>query len=167
MANRISKNTVPDDFTLPLVFTDLLPVIFFGLASLLLGSRIHSPLFTAGASVCLATGTAKILWKLIVVVKRVNIWPLFLQMRIFMPLGFLIMVISLVLHRDVLTPAVIGHAIFQLPAGIFFVGGLAGIILMIIFSVRLDSSDLRSNWIEQLTNGAAQCAFFIGLLLIR
>lgn len=167
MANRISKNTVPDDFTLALVFTDLLPVVFFGLASLLLGIRIHSPLFTVGASVCLVTGMLKVLWKLIVVLKKKNIWPLFLQMRIFMPPGFLIMAISLILNRDVLTPAVIGHAVFQLPAGIFFAGGLAGIILMIIFSVRLDSSDLRSNWIEQLTNGAAQCAFFIGLLLIR
>lgn len=30
----------------------------------------------------------------------------------------------------------------------------------------LDSSDARANWVEQLTNAAAQLCFFVGLLLM-
>lgn len=167
MAGRMNKDTVPGDFTLPLVLTDLIPVFFFGLSCLLTGNRMHSPLFSLGASVCMAAGSLKVLWKLIVVLEKRNIWPLFIQMRIFMPLGFLIMIISLVLHRQALSARQIGSLVFQFPSVLFFAAGLAGMILMSVFAVRLDSSNVRSNWIEQLTNGAAQVMVFIGILLIH
>ena len=43
---------------------------------------------------------------------------------------------------------------------------IPALIAMGIFASKLDSSDLRSNWIEQLTNTFAQAAFFFGILLL-
>jgi len=39
-------------------------------------------------------------------------------------------------------------------------------IMMIVFAVKLDRSNVKSNWIEQITNGIAQGCFFVGLLLV-
>ena len=41
-------------------------------------------LFVTGALICLLSGVVKVLWKLIAAVFRRNIWPMFVQMRIFM-----------------------------------------------------------------------------------
>lgn len=49
---------------------------------------LHSALFVAGAVVCLVSGVVKVLWKGIAAVTRRNIWPMFVQMRVFMPAGF-------------------------------------------------------------------------------
>ena len=46
---KITKDTLPEDFTLLLALTDSLPVIFFGASMLLIGRRFSSPLFMAGA----------------------------------------------------------------------------------------------------------------------
>lgn len=63
------------------------PVVFFGLSAVRAGSLLHSALFVAGAVVCLVSGVVKVLWKGIAAVTRRNIWPMFVQMRVFMPAG--------------------------------------------------------------------------------
>ena len=82
---KITKDTLPEDFTLLLALTDSLPVIFFGACMLLIGRRFSSLLFMAGALLCLIGGAGKVLWKIIVVLQKKNVWPLFIQMRILMP----------------------------------------------------------------------------------
>ena len=111
---KITKDSVPEDFTLLLALTDSLPVIFFGASMLLIGRRFSSPLFMAGALLCL-----------------------------------------------------IGGAMTSFPSVIFFAAGLLGMVLMTVFAFILDSADPRANWIEQLTNGVAQAAFFMGILLLK
>lgn len=71
-----------------LALVDLVPVVFFGLSAVRAGSLLHSALFVAGAVVCLVSGVVKVLWKGITAVTRRNIWPMFVQMRVFMPAGF-------------------------------------------------------------------------------
>ena len=166
MKNKINKNTIPEGFTLGLVLVDALPVLFFGASAVVISILFNSGLFLAGALLCLIGGAGKVLWKLIVVLKRKNIWPLFIQMRVLMPAGFLLMIISLILNRGRLHFAAIIAGMLSFPSVLFFALGVIGMALMIVFSVRLDSSDLKSNWIEQFTNGIAQAAIFIGLLLL-
>ena len=55
--------------------------------------------------------------------------------------------------------------LFMIGTLLCVIGG-AGIVLMTVFAMFLDSSDVRANWIEQLTNGLAQGAFFLGILLM-
>lgn len=87
----MTKDIVPEGFTMGLVLVDALPVIFFAGSMFLIGQRFSSALFMLGALFCLVGGAGKVLWKTIVVLKKKNIWPLFVQMRILMPLGFLLM----------------------------------------------------------------------------
>lgn len=53
----------------------------------------------------------------------------------------------------------------QFPQVILFVLGLIGMGLMGYFAKNLDSTDVKSNWIEQITNSLAQLFIFIGLLM--
>lgn len=162
---KMTKDTVPEDFTRGLVVVDAIPVILFGMNCILIGRLLDSVPFIFGAVLALVSGALKVLWKLIVVIKRRNIWPLFLQMRIAMPIGFAVMllgfVLVLVFRREILTGI---H--FGIPSLICFGIGLLGMILMGVFAAKLDSSDKKSNWIEQITNAVSQAAILIGLCVI-
>ena len=163
---KITKDTVPEDFTLSLALVDALPVLFFGGSMILTALLFKSRLFLIGALLCFWAGAAKVLWKIIVVKKKKNIWWLFLQMRIVMPIGFALMLLSVILNRKAIRFAAVLTAVTSFPSVIFFALGILGMVLIGVFASRLDSSDLRSNWIEQLTNTAAQAAIFAGILLL-
>lgn len=162
---KMKKDVIPEDFTLALAAVDAIPVVFFGASMVVIGRMFSSGLFLLGALLCLFAGVAKVLWKIIVVLKRKNIWWLFLQMRILMPVGFALMLAGTVLNAGKINGKAVLAAALGFPSVIFFAVGIAGMGLMMVFGAKLDSSDVRANWIEQLTNGIAQMAFFIGLLL--
>lgn len=164
--NKITKHTVPEGFSVSLALVDLLPVLFFGLSAIRIGSLFSSTCFMLGAGICLISGIVKVLWKLIAALFRKNIWPMFVQMRILMPVGFLILLAALVIDRGHLNGSAILAGLTSFPACVFFGLGVLGMILMTFFAFRLDSSDPRANWLEQGVNGIAQACFFIGLLLV-
>lgn len=97
--NRMTRETIPEGFSAPMTFVDLLPVVFFGLSAVKAGNLFHSGLFVAGAVVCLLSGVVKVGWKLIAAVSQRNIWPMFVQMRVLMPVGFLTMFAALIVDR--------------------------------------------------------------------
>lgn len=163
---KMTRDIVPEGFTLSLALVDALPVLFFCASMIVIGGFFSSPLFLIGALLCFFAGAAKVLWKVIVVLRKKNIWFLFLQMRILMPIGFVLMMISLIVNRSEISFARMAAAFMRMPSLIFFIIGILGMVLMMAFSMKLDSSDVKANWIEQLTNGIAQAAFFAGLLLL-
>lgn len=163
---KMTKNTIPENFTLSLAFVDALPVLFFGGCTILIGLLFGSPLFLTGAVLCFWAGAAKVLWKIIVVKKKKNIWWLFLQMRIVMPLGFALMIFAVIMNRSAVNLPAVFAAIVSLPSVIFFAIGVTGMVLMGVFAAKLDSADVRSNWIEQITNALAQAAVFTGILFL-
>lgn len=165
--NKISKDIVPTGFTLSMALVDMVPVVFFGLSAIKIGALFHSALFMLGAWICLISGTVKVLWKLIVAVKKKNIWPLFIQMRIAMPIGFCFLLIALIVNSSNIQLAAINAAIFAFPSVIFFGLGIIGMLCMFIFAFAMDSSDPKVNWLEQGVNGLAQICIFIGLMLIH
>ena len=164
--NKITRDTIPVGFSVPMALNDMIPVVFFGLSAVRIGSLFNSALFIAGAVICLVSGVVKVLWKLIAAVSRKNIWPMFVQMRIAMPIGFLILIAALIAGRASLSGNAILAGLLGFPACIFFGAGALGMILMMIFAFALDSSDPRSNWLEQAVNGTAQICIFVGLLLV-
>ena len=163
---KMTKNTIPENFTLSLAFVDALPVLFFGGSMILIGLLFGSPLFLTGAVLCFWAGAAKVLWKIIVVKKKKNIWWLFLQMRIVMPLGFALMIFTVIMNRSAVNLPAVFAAIVSLPSVIFFAIGVTGMVLMGVFAAKLDSADVRSNWTEQITNALAQAAVFTGILFL-
>ena len=166
MKTKMTKDIVPEGFTMRLALVDALPVIFFAGSMILIGQRFSSKLFMLGALLCLIGGMGKVLWKVIVVLKKKNVWPLFVQMRLLMPLGFLLMICSLIANADRISFDEIIKACVRFPSIICFVAGIAGMVLMTAFALCLDSSDVKANWVEQLVNGMAQCAFFFGILFM-
>ncbi len=164
--NRITRNTIPEGFSVSLALVDLIPVVFFGLSAIRAGRLFASTWFVAGAVICLVSGVVKVLWKLIAAEFRQNIWPLFVQMRVLMPVGFLLMLAALFIDRRNLNGGAILSGLAAFPACIFFGLGAVGMVLMAIFAFRLDSGDPRANWLEQAVNGFAQACIFIGLLLV-
>lgn len=163
--NRMTRDTVPEGFSVPMALVDLIPVVFFGLSAVKAGSLFHSGLFMAGAVVCLLSGSVKVGWKLIAAVSKRNIWPMFVQMRILMPTGFLMLLAALIVDRAGLNGEAILAGLTGFPACIFFLAGALGMILMTVFAFQMDSSDPKVNWTEQIINSLAQISFFVGLLL--
>lgn len=162
---RMTKDLVPEGFTIALATVDAIPVFFFGLSSILLSKPLCSNLFLFGAVLSFLSGFLKVLWKYIVVWKRRNVWPLFLQMRILMPFGFLLMLLGFLFQLPSLNGGTIWRAVTGLPQLVFFLLGTLGMIGMFVLAFTLDSSNKKANWIEQLTNGGSQICFFIGILL--
>ena len=162
---KMTKDIVPEGFTLSLALVDALPVLFFGGSMFLIGILFKSALFLLGALLCLWAGAAKVIWKIIVVAKKKNVWWLFMQMRIVMPVGFALMLFAVIIGWAKIDGAAVLAAVVSFPSVIFFAIGILGMVLMGVFASKLDSSSVRSNWIEQLTNGLAQAAIFIGILL--
>ena len=163
---KMTKDTIPEGFTLSLAFVDALPVLFFGGSMILIGLLFGSTLFLIGAALCFWAGAAKVLWKIIVVTKKRNVWWMFLQMRIVMPLGFALMLFAVILNGNAIDLSAVFAAILSFPSVIFFSIGVIGLVLMGVFAAKLDAADVRSNWIEQLTNGIAQAAIFTGILFL-
>ena len=161
----MTKDAIPEGFSVPMALVDLVPVVFFGLSAVKAGSLFHSTLFMVGAAVCLLSGIVKVGWKLIAAVSQRNIWPMFVQMRVLMPVGFLTMFAALIVDRAGLNGEAMLAKLSGFPACLFFLAGALGMILMLVFAFRVDSSDPKVNWMEQAVNSLAQICFFIGLML--
>lgn len=162
---KMTKDIVPEGFTLGLVIVDLFPVIFFGATGALLGLLLNSSLIIFASVMTFFSGLFKVLWKLIVVLKKKNFWPLFIQMRIIMPISMLLLVIGVIIAAFDTGNNASWSMLLHLPQTIFFVLGILGMCLMGYWGATLDSSDPKSNWIEQITNSIAQALMFLGVLL--
>lgn len=160
----MNKDIVPENFSISLVILDLISVLFFSLSTFLIAYRIHSKLFIFGSILCFCAGFCKVLWKFIIGLAKKNIWSLYIQLRFFMPLGFVFMIISIILFRNQIDWKIVLNLIFSVPQIIFFFLGILGMIFMGIFAFTLDGKDLKSNWLEEITNGLSQIFIFLGII---
>lgn len=161
---NINKDIIPEGFTLGLACVDMLPVLFFGIAGLILAFMLQSYLFGFFAATIFVSGALKVLWKVLVVIRKENVWPLFLQMRIALPLGFLGMIAYLIVKACTsdLTPF---WNSFVNPVTLTLLSlSATGMALMITFALTLNPADKKSNWIEQITNSAAQFLFMLAII---
>lgn len=165
MNNKISKDIVPDDFSLSLAIVDFFPCLFFLLTSIVLGLSLSSIIFIIGSIITFISGLIKVIWKLIVVFKKKNVWILFIQMRIVMPIGFIIMMVGFIVSCFNIDLGTFFQSLLNSYSLVFLILGLIGMVLMIICAIKLDSSDKKSNWIEQCINTISQLCFFLGFLL--
>ena len=87
MSNRkqptITKDTVPEGFTLSLALVDAVPVLLFAVAIVLLGIKASmSPLIILGGILCFIGGAIKVLWKVIVAVFVLLYWQFIVKIII-------------------------------------------------------------------------------------
>ena len=154
-----------EKFTVQLALVDALPVLFFGIAAVVLGLKLHSLLFFIGAILCLLAGAGKVLWKLLIALKNKDVPILGAQLRYLMPTGFLLMLLGALLSdRDQLKMLL--QAAARMPSILFFILGILGLVGMILCAKKFDRRDVRGNWIEQIINAFAQGCVMLGVLFL-
>ena len=162
----MEKNNKYEGFTLTLALVDALPVLLFGGSSILLGIIFKSALFIIGACLVFLGGFLKVMWKIVLALKKKDVVFLNKQMRYTMLTGFLLIIISVIANIKRISLAAIGAALVGLPQCIFFLLWVAGMVTMGVLAKKLDSSVAKNNWIEQCVNGAAQLCLFVALLIV-
>ena len=160
----MNKDTIPDNFTLSLVIVDIIPVLFFFITIISFSMKTYfNYLFIIGGIICFISGFLKVIWKLIVVLKKKNVWWMFVQLRMAMPIGFTMITIGFMFGWKNYS-----NIIFNAPfmSKLFFTFWIIGMSLMSIFAMRLDSADLISNWIEQITNSISMIFLSISVIYL-
>lgn len=147
-----------------MALTDAFPVVFFGASAVFISLIFGSALFCAGAALCVLAGLGKVLWKLIKATAGKDIRLLFIQMRVLMPVGFLLIIASLFVDRADFSA--VWKNITGFPCVILFAAGCAGMAAMIVLGIAADPGSARANWIEQTVNGIAQLCFLLGIIVI-
>lgn len=170
MSNKISKKEnknkqIPEGFTLSMALVDCLPVIFFSVSFGILASRFDSEIFRIGVCLVILAGLLKVGWKLVIALFQKSISFLNLQMRFVMPIGFLLILISLFVDHSKWSWAAISRHVTSLPASIFFLGGIIGIVFLIWSAKHSNSKDAKANWKEQIINSFTQFCIMMGILL--
>ena len=154
-----------EDLPLSLALFDAVPVLLFSASMLLIGSRWKNLLFIIGACLCVLGGLGKVTWKMIIACTKKDIAPLNKQMRILMPAGFLLIIMSLITGLTGADAAALWATIASFPAVIFFLIAFLGMAAMGVCAKKLDSAKQRSHWIEQTVNTVAQLGLLIGILV--
>ncbi|MCR5772103.1 MAG: hypothetical protein K6G87_12860 [Butyrivibrio sp.] len=155
------------DFTLSLALVDAIPVILFGISCIIIGASFNDHLFTVGAVLTISGGICKVLWKLFLATIHKNVYflnrPLFI---VLMPVGFIIMILSILINGILVDWKVLLYAFISFPAIIFFIMGILGLCAMTVFFKKHDKKDVKNNWIEQLTNCFSQTMILIGVIIV-
>lgn len=154
-----------ENFSLGLALFDALPVIFFSVSMIITAINFKNTVFILGAVMCTLAGLLKVIWKIIIAASKKDISILNRQMRVVMPIGFLLIIIGAVLGRKAVDFSFFWGNALKMPCLLFFIITILGMVLMSVFAFKLDGSKAKSNWIEQITNATAQASLMIGIIL--
>ena len=152
------------DYTLGLALFDLLPVLSFLFSGMIIYSMYRSQLLLAGVIACFIGGMCKAVWKLIVVMRGADLAFLTRLFHIFMPAGFVLMMLSVPAGGKSAFSG-LWHSLTMMPAAPFFFAGVALMCLMGYLGSHMDSS-ARSNWIEEAVNTLAQLSVLMGVISV-
>ena len=152
-----------EGFTLALV--DAIPVLSFGISTVIIAGRFGSPLFMTGAALSVLAGCCKVAWKLVLGIAKKDLRWLnrpFLPMQI---TGFLLMLISFVLGFRQISWSGVLAAVTGLPSALFFLAWLGLMGFMGWYRKhRFRNEDARSNWTAQTVNAVGQTCLLLGIL---
>lgn len=167
MTNRTkSPSSAPEDFTLSLALVDALPVLFFAVSMALVARRFASVLFALGAAVIVLASCGKVLWKLLLGLRRQNVpW----LNRYFIPCqisGFVLILLSLVWNLRRIPWGSLLMQLTHFPSVVFFLLWLCGMGCMSWYRKNWFDNSLKANWTAQLINTAAQGALLAGTCLL-
>ena len=159
------KQVVNNQFTPQLALVDAIPVLFFGIAAVMLGVKLRSAVFFAGALLCFLAGFGKVLWKLLIATTGKDVELLGMQLRYVMPAGFILMIVgAFMADRSVVNSLVNGA--LKMPSILFFAISVCALVGMVICARKFDRRDARGNWIEQGINIVAQGCVLLGVWFI-
>lgn len=152
--------------TLGLAFVDAIPVLLFGISMGLIFTMFPSYIFAVGAIICTLAGLSKVIWKLILAIKKKNIDFLYKAFVPMMAIGFLIIIVSVIVSLRNLSLAKMWKNVSTFPCSVFFLVSIIAFVVMIILAIKMDLSTIKANWIEQVCNIFAQLGLLLGVVII-
>lgn len=144
---------------------DAIPVLFFGIAAIMLGVKLRSVVFFAGVLLCFLAGFGKVLWKFLIAIAGKDVGLLGMQLRYVMPAGFLLMVVGAFMADRTVVISLI-HSALKMPSMLFFLTAVIALAGMVICARKFDRLDVRGNWIEQGINIVVQGCVMLGVWFI-
>lgn len=154
-----------EGFTVALALVDAIPVLSFGISTVILASRFDSPLFLAGAALSVLAGCMKVAWKLVLGIAKQDLRWL---NKPFVPMqaaGFLMMLVSFVLGFGRISWSAVGAAVLSLPSILFFAAWLGLMCFMGWYRKnKFRNDDAHSNWTAQIINAIGQTCLLLGIL---
>lgn len=154
-----------EGFTVALALVDAIPVLSFGISTVILASRFDSPLFLAGAALSVLAGCMKVAWKLVLGIAKKDLRWL---NKPFVPMqaaGFLVMLVSFVLGFGRISWSAVGAAVLSLPSILFFAAWLGLMCFMGWYRKnKFRNDDAHSNWTAQIINAIGQTCLLLGIL---
>ena len=161
-----SEATTHEGFTVGLALVDAIPVLLFCVSAVVLGVRWGNPLFLVGAVAMAVGGASKVLWKLLIGLGKGDKPILAKLFRPCMFGGFALVLIAVIIGSFTggLSWPAIGKAVTGIPALIFFILAVAGMVGMGVLAKKMDQTSAKANWTEQLINAFAQLMLLLGIL---
>ena len=154
-----------EGFTVALALVDAIPVLSFGISTVILASRFDSPLFLAGAALSVLAGCMKVAWKLVLGIAKKDLRWL---NKPFVPMqaaGFLMMLVSFVLGFGRISWSAVCAAVLSLPSILFFAAWLGLMCFMGWYRKnKFRNDDAHSNWTAQIINAIGQTCLLLGIL---
>ena len=154
-----------EGFTVALALVDAIPVLSFGISTVILASRFDSPLLLAGAALSVLAGCMKVARKLVLGIAKQDLRWL---NKPFVPMqaaGFLMMLVSFVLGFGRISWSAVGAAVLSLPSILFFAAWLGLMCFMGWYRKnKFRNDDAHSNWTAQIINAIGQTCLLLGIL---
>ena len=138
-------------FTLQLAIMDAVPVVFFGIAAIMLGVKLRSWVFFVGALLCFLAGFGKVLWKFLIAIARKDVALLGMQLRYVMPAGFFLMIVgAFTADRSVVRGLISGA--LQMPSLLFFILAVCAALLggALAYFIHAAKKDSEGCWMTDL-----------------
>ena len=154
-----------EGFTVSMALVDAIPVLLFAASATILGSRFDSPLFITAVILMTLNSIRKVLWKLILGIKKKDISAF---NKYFLPIQMtcmLLMIVSVVLgHKNIVWAGVLTQ-ITSMPNMIFYILFFIMMIVMIWHKKVKFKNTAKDNWTAQFINMAAQLFLLLGLIV--
>ena len=154
-----------EGFTVWLALVDAIPVLSFGISTLIIATRFGSPLFMLGAALSVLAGCCKVAWKLVLGIWKKDLRWLnkpFLPMQI---TGFGLILGSLITGFGRIDWGGVLRAVTSFPSAVLFLAwiGLMGFMGW-YRKHRFRQDDAHANWTAQIINAVGQTCLLLGIL---
>ena len=154
-----------EGFTVALALVDAIPVLSFGISTLIIAGRFDAPLFFIGAVLSVLGGCCKVAWKFVLGITKKDLRWLNKPFVPMMAVGFLLLLLSVLLNITQIPWGQVSAAVLCLPSAVFFA---AWIVLMGVMGWyrkhKFSHDDAHSNWTAQIINAIGQTCLLLGIL---
>lgn len=165
------RSGIEAPFSLASAIVGLIPVIFFIVTALLLGSRISSSIFNMGAFFCIVAAVEKGIKKIRMALNRkeVDFFNTMFPPLIILGLSLMTIGVGLSVRYGYVTEDFLERRMLVFPAVLFLSIGIAGLLAVCVLLIKrkpyIAKDSARFNWIFQIVHSLAQFFIFLGVFM--